>query len=382
MFCHTEPTRCTPARWRQHRGAGPGRPALLLAAALAAQGSAALAASDGGRDAPTFGAALSLDSERVTNLGGGIAPGSATDHLLKARLWIDGALFGLPAGSRLAAGFIHTWDGRPGATLVGDAQGFSNIAATPRSSLYTLYYRQRLADSGWTVRLGLVPADRYFDTADSAGLLINSSFGVQPTWSANTVAPIYPTAGIGAMATWSDGRWRNRAGVFQADPRARGSAFERGFLLLDEVNFGASAATTYKVGAWSYHPHDPPSAPLPKTTWGGYAIAEHALNAAANAPTAFVRVGWSPPKASVIPLGFQIGVLVPAPFTTRPDDQLSLGIASAHLRDQGVETAYEATYLIALSRHVSLQPDVQYVANPGGTYPDATVATLRLHAEF
>ncbi len=57
-------------------------------------------------------------------------------------------------------------------------------------------------------------------------------------------------------------------------------------------------------------------------------------------------------------------------------------IASARLRNRGVETAYEITYLMALSRHVSLQPDVQYVANPGGEYPAATVATLRLHVGF
>jgi porin len=389
MFCYSKPVQGlavqrrlsieTSARRSTRRLC---RRRLLLAAILTIYAGFVAAQGDNGGNGSGVHGSLSLSSEYVANLDGGIAQGNANNHLLVAGVSVDGGAVGLPASSELRASFIHTWNDQPSANLVGDTQGFSNIAATPRSSLYTLWYHQPLAEGRWAADLGLVPADHFFDVADSAGLLINSSFGAQPTWSANTVAPIYPTAGVGAMATLSSGRWLNRAGIFQADPRDRSSAFERGFLLLDEVNFSASAATTYKVGAWSYRPHDSPSALLPETTWGGYAIAERSLDTGANAPTAFVRAGWSPPQASTVPLGFQIGVLVPAPFAARPDDQFSAGIASAHLRDQGVETAYEVTYLFALDAHVSLQPDLQYITNPAGTFPAATVATVRLHVDF
>lgn len=325
---------------------------------------------------------LSVRSEILDNLSGGIAHGTADNHLLVARLSVDGGAFGLPAGSKLQASFIRTWDGEPSANLVGDAQGLSNIAASPRSSLYTLWYHQPLPGKHWSADLGLIPADEYFDVADSAGLLINSSFGVQPTWSANTIAPIYPTAGVGAFVTWDNGRWRNRTGIFQADPGHRSSALARGFLAIDELNFIASAATMYEVGAWTYRPNDPPSAPLPVTTRGGYASIEHALDAGGKAPTLFARVGWSQPRASAVPFDIQAGVFVPEPFGSRPGDQLSLGIASARLRGQGVETAFEATYLLAVTKYVSLQPDLQYVVNPGGMYPAATVALMRLHVDL
>ncbi len=356
----------------------------LLAAALL--NGPCLAAAEEGRDpaAPPIQGALSLTSELAANLDGGIARGNAVDHLLEASVWADGAALGLPAGSGLYASFIQTRDDQPTANLVGDAQGFSNIAASPRSFLYTLYYDQRLADEHWTVRFGLVPADHYFDTADSAALLINSSFGVQPTWSGNTVGPIYPTAGLGAMATWSDGPWLNRAGVFQADPGDRNSVLKRGALVIEEVNYEATGtfAGLYKVGLWNYGAHGPASAGLPPATWGGYAIVEHPLSDGDDASTLFFRVGWSPQDASAVPLGFQAGAFIPAPFAGRPDDQLSVGIANAHLRGQGVETAYEVTYLWTLSEHFSLQPDLQYIDNPGATYPSATVATLRLHVDF
>lgn len=353
-----------------------------VAALMALHAAFAVAQGDDGGGGSVVHGRLSLSSEYVANPDGGIARGDASDHLLEAGIALDGGALGLPAGSRLRASFIHTWDGRPSANLVGDAQGFSNIAATPRSALYTLWYHQPFAGTHWSADLGLVPADHFFDVADSAGLLINSSFGVQPTWSANTAAPIYPTAGIGVVATWNEGRWRNRTGLFQADPRDRGSALGRGYLLLDEVNFGASAMTACKVGVWSYRPHDPASASLPETTWGGYAVVEQVLEAEADAPTVFARVGWSPPSASGVPFGFQVGVLVPAPFRGRPADRLSMGIASAHLRAKGDETAYEISYLMTLTEHLSLQPDLQYIVNPGGTLPVATVALLRLHIDL
>ena len=159
---------------------------------------------------------------------------------------------------------------------------------------------------------------------------------------------------------------------------------KRGALLMEEINRTADGnAGIYKAGLWSYRPEESTLAGLPPPTWGLYASVEHRLPGTRDdRPTVFVRVGWSPPRASAIPVGLQAGILVPAPFAARPNDLFSLGVASARLRGAGVETAYEATYLFAMSGHVSLQPDVQYVVHPSGILPSATVVTLRVHMEF
>jgi porin len=262
---------------------------------------------------------LSSISEVVSNLGGGIASGSMGNYLARLNLWIDGHGLRFPEGSELKLALQGTESDDPSARLVGDAQGVSNIVAPSQFQLYELWYGQPLGQA-WNVQVGLIAADNDFDVVDSGGLLINSSFGTQPTWSLNTVAPIYPTAGLGAVATWNRRGWTNRAGVFQADPTDRASAFDRGALLIDELAY--QGTETYKVGVWNYRPRDPEAAGLPPRTWGSYLSVDHPLTSGDKAPSAFLRLGISPTNASAVDYGLQTGILVPGPFRARLQDQL------------------------------------------------------------
>ncbi|TAM64221.1 MAG: hypothetical protein EPN49_00670 [Rhodanobacter sp.] len=381
--CEGRPKR---PRWSTRDAQDRGRSArrlfgLVLSLATALSGAPACAANsyDSAAGSAPLRWSFSLDSEVVDNLGGGIAPGSMGDHLARLNSRLDGAALGLPDGSRFHATFARTQSGLPSATRVGDSQSVSNIEAEARSRVYEFWYGQYVGKP-WDVRAGLIAADAHFDTVDSASLLLNSSFGVQPTWSGNTVAPIFPTAGVGIMATWRVGAWTNRAGIFQADPADRASALRRGALLMDEVAYQGEGV--YKLGVWSYRPHGPEETVLSPPTWGTYFSADYPLGRGDGAPSAFLRAGWSPKVASAVGHDLQAGILVPGPLRWRPRDQFSLGIARADLRGLGVETAYEITYLVALSPHVSLQPDLQYVNKPGGNLPSAVVANLRLHLEF
>jgi len=322
---------------------------------------------------------FSLVSEVVGNLGDGIAPGAMGDYLARLNFWVNGRRLRFPEDSQLKLALQGTESDDPSARLVGDAQGVSNIVAPSQFQLYEFWYGKHLGQA-WNVQVGLIAADNDFDVVDSGGLLINSSFGTQPTWSLNTVAPIYPTAGLGAVATWSGRGWTNRAGVFQADPADRASAFDRGALLIDELAY--QGAGTYKLGIWNYRPRDPEAAGLPPGTWGSYLSVDHPLRGGDKAPSAFLRLGVSPTNASAVDYGLQTGILAPGPFRVRPQDQLSFGIAAAHLQGLGTETVGEATYQLTISPHVSLQPDLQYVNNPDGSYPSAFVAILRLCIEI
>ena len=114
-----------------------------------------------------------------------------------------------------------------------------------------------------------------------------------------------------------------------------------------------------------------------------YFSVEHPVSRSArNSPIVFFRVGWSPNRASAVPVGIQTGILVDAPLPDRPNDQFSAGIARVRLRGLGEETAYEVTYVVTFSSHFDLQPDIQYIEDPGGRYPSATVFTLRAHVGF
>ena len=79
----------------------------------------------------------------------------------------------------------------------------------------------------------------------------------------------------------------------------------------------------------------------------------------------------------------------------RPDDVLGVGVIygriSRHYSEMqanpaswGYEAVFEATYKIAITPAWSVQPDVQYVAHPGGTTADtnATVVGIRVDLNF
>lgn len=77
------------------------------------------------------------------------------------------------------------------------------------------------------------------------------------------------------------------------------------------------------------------------------------------------------------------------------EDLLGLGIASARFSDHfqtaeakndteiaPSETAIELFYKALVGKSLSLQPDIQYIANPGGQYKDALLPGLRFEAIF
>lgn len=59
---------------------------------------------------------------------------------------------------------------------------------------------------------------------------------------------------------------------------------------------------------------------------------------------------------------------------------VGIGLARAWIRGHAAETSLEGTTLIPISgSRFVLQPDVQYVLHPSGTYPNALAVALRLH---
>lgn len=322
----------------------------------------------------TYGVTASLDSEVVRNINGGIDDGSGASTLGYLGLWAD-----LDGGGRLKAAGTAYYGNQPGGRYVGDFQGVSNIEAPRRHRLYELWYRQPVGEH-WAVQLGLIPADNYFGVTESSGLLINSSFGAPGTWGDSIPAPIYPTAGVGAIVTWQSGGWSNRTGVFQTDPSDRGSALHRGALYLNEAGYSDERLGTYKIGIWDYCPHASQSIGLPTDTHGAWFSAQHALSAnRERGPWGFLRWGLSPDRSTQVAREMQIGVLARSPFEARPNDQLSVGLTQVRLRDTGTENVWEATWLLSFGDHVSLQPDLQYVQHPSGNLDSAVVGILRLH---
>ncbi len=327
---------------------------------------------------------MSWSGEIVSNLAGGIKTGATEDSLLHAGFAANSDAMGLPPGGRLKLSIIRIDSGRPSKNLVGDAQVVSNIAAHSATRIYQFWFRQDFASKRLQLRAGVIDFNQYFDVLGSAGDLVNSSFGISPGISANMPAAIYPKPGFGAMARWRERGTAFSVGVFQGDPVKRDTLFHNGRNIIVEWQpFGyrsGSDSPRLKMGLWQCRCNA--GAPEGKVrTWGFYGSLQVPIDAAPGL-VLFAHLAASPGPRSQAPFSAALGATMDSPLPGRTGDRLSLGITRQDIRTHAAETALEATYVAPLSGGVSLQPDLQYVINPGGTLPDALVFMIRLHLEM
>ncbi|OCX68745.1 hypothetical protein A6M27_08515 [Acidithiobacillus thiooxidans] len=339
--------------------------------------------------------------EGVSNLSGGISTGATATGLWKGGLalhtgkagWWQGGLFvveGLAAGSS-----------NPDSLYIGDLQGVSNLT-TPyqhMAHLYKAYYRQKFGD--YTLRLGLLNPIDYFDDTGVAGELFNASYGIYPIISANIpFTPTYPYSSLGAMAAASWGNTTVMAGAFGADGvhPFRAPWGSDGMIYYGEVDqsipIGPGTAML-KAGGYYNHIYGPYLTQNigigSSTSQGGfYGTAEYRWKADQMNWGVFLQGGGAPNAAAVSPVNAYVGAglrlrhFIP----DSPGSTLSLGMARAWQRQSGsnaggAETSLEVNFKQPVFKDFYIQPDLQYIVNPGAngpgnTLPNAFVAIIRL----
>ncbi|MFC0409557.1 DUF6525 family protein [Roseomonas elaeocarpi] len=237
------------ARSSPRRGATPAAPrsafgqsaATVLAAAMLALAGAVLPASGAWAqdDSPArgdqpcdegiavnTGSCLSGEvlADGFANTRGGVHRGVAALTQLKLGLGVDlGALAGLDGWSFQFSGFA-IYGRQPTPTLVGSLSALSNAEALSTVRLGELWL-QRTVDGVGSVRFGQLTADSEFFTAQSAGGLINGTFGwpLATSTALPSGGPGYPFATPGvrlAIGDPDDGTGL-RAAIFAGDPAGR-----------------------------------------------------------------------------------------------------------------------------------------------------------------
>lgn len=324
--------------------------------------------------------AAHLDAESVVNLSGGLERELTSDLAAQAGFALDTARSGWWPGGLFRVTALAVASGDSPAETVGDVQGVSNVAAASRLRLYDFSYRQRLTSAA-TVRAGLMDLNATFVVTGTASTLINSSFGIMPTLSANVPSPIYPHTGLGAALGLHAHGAGLRLGVFQGDPARPASLFSRGYLALAEGHWHAAhRALVLKMGVWHYVSGN--AAP-DSTDNGLYVIAEARRRLVSGGWLGgFLQYGTSTRATDPVPRYAGLGLRWEGPFRSRPTDLFSIGVARAWVRGARAETSYEVTYAAHVVSNVYLQPDLQYVVHPGGYLPDALVGILRIHLEM
>lgn len=314
-------------------------------------------------------------------------------------------------GATFAASALYNNRNQLSETLVGDFQAISNIDADGSPRLYELWLEQRLG-RGARAKLGVIDLNSEFDVNDTGGLFINSSHGIAPDFSqvgANGPS-IFPAPGLGALVEVRSGRWAARLGLFEGvsrDPeRPRRTAFgltsgEGALLVLEgEYNWGDGRAVfgiRHHGGdfeRWS-GPGQPPPADREDSA-GGYVLVENELVRWGGAELrGFARVGAADRRVHEVELYTGAGLVLQGRLLGLEGEQLGVAVASAwsggpYRRSfeagDGArrETSLELTYSTPLLPWLSVQPDVQWVINPGFSEEtgDALAIGLRFTAAF
>jgi len=370
-------------------------------------------------------------SEVWANVTGGGKQGLSYNGLTTAKLDVDlNKLAGWTGGEFYVSVFDIHGHG-PTRSLIGNQQIVSNIEATPSVKLYNLWLDQTVFDGKLSVRVGQEGANDEMMTTTYAGLFLNSSFGFpgMPAAVLPSGGPNYPmgTPFVRAQLKAND-KLTIVGAVFNGDPAPpgggdpqirdrNGTAFRLngGALAFGEVwyspdpNASAVLPTTYKVGLWYASNQfadqrfdntgallaSPGSSGVPQShtgDWAFYGIIDQMVwqrpGTKDQGVGLFLQVMGGPSDRNLSNLFVEGGLNWVAPFPERPNDIFGLGVSflgispSAQRFSQDLvsfgrstspyassETVVEATYTAPVTDWLTLQPDIQFVANPGAGVP-------------
>lgn len=305
----------------------------------------------------------------------------------------------------------------PSANNVGDSQVFSNIESPDTWKLYEAWYEQQFFGDRLSLKMGLYDVNSEFDVIDTAGLFLNSSHGIGPDFSQSgkNGPSIFPTTSPGArlFASLTDRLYFQFVmldGVPGIPDRLSGTHVDfdddDGALLVAESGFlnnGANANpyTKLALGTWYYTADsvenasgDPIAA---RNNRGLYLFAERSIYQEPDHPeqglAVFARYGIADSRINQFDRYFGSGIVYTGLFPGRDLDKLGLAVAVAINSDEyrqsgssidSEETAWELSYRAQITPWLAIQPDIQYIINPGtdASLDDATVVTTRFELTF
>jgi porin len=308
-------------------------------------------------------------------------------------------------------------NGQQVSELTGDAQGVSNIESSARAlRLFEAWTEWRFGrDSRQSLRYGLYDVNSEFDVVPTAGLFIGSSHGMgrEFSQSGHHGPSTFPVTSLALRHQWRiDDAWTWQTTVLDGvpgDPEHPDRTSIRlsgddGALFLTEVSRTAPRLQKLALGVWQYTAKfddliaaDAEGAPIRRpTNRGVYVLGDAALVPASSAQSdvpprlsAFIRFGVANGDLNRFDRYLGAGLVLRGLVG---EDELGIAIAQAYNGDayralaarvgmptDRVETNIELTWRIPVAEWLALQPDVQYIINPG-TDPqlrDALVVGLR-----
>lgn len=325
------------------------------------------------------------------------------------------------------------------AANIGSLMPVSNLEATDATRLFEMWFEQTMFNEKIAVRFGQLAADAEFVISEGGGYFLNGTWG----WPSITAAdlpsggPAYPLATPGVrVAINPNDKFGLMVAVYNGDPAPEcanedpqrcndhGLDFELDDppLLMAEGAYKynqAGLAGTVKIGGWHHfgefeHQRFDSGGALIAVTgnsgrpldhnWGLYGIIDQLIwrvpgSAEAKGVAIFARFIGAPEDRNLIDFyadgGFTFTGMIPG----RPDDAFAIGFAYTNISDdvsafdvdfgepiaRNYEALIEVCYTYQINPGWSVQPNFQYIFQPGGNVAgieDATVVGARTSISF
>jgi porin len=358
--------------------------------------------------ASTDGSAFSFEAaytgDVLSNVSGGLKRATRYLDNLDLTLEVDGdAALGWEGATFFLYGLYNNGT-RFSETVAGDAQVISNIeTGVDAARLYEAWIDQRFLDDRASLRLGLYDLNSEFDAVETAGLFINSAHGIGTDFaqSGENGPSIFPLTSLALRAeVVLNDNWLVRTAVLDGVPgdpaHPKRTAIKLGdgdgALLVGEVNF-ESGPVRSGFGYWRYTARfeDLVTGAVRRGNDGLYGYVEGRVYSEPGDADQGLDLFWRMGRASTAFNAFKryygLGAVYRGALAARPADDLGLAVAAAETSSRyrmisdvdSQEVSIELTYRAPIHRHMVIQPDIQYVFNPGldPTLKNALVFGLR-----
>jgi porin len=364
-------------------------------------------------------------SEGFGNPSGGIQQGATYDGVLELHLNGDMQKMGLWKGLCFHANGFQIHGRSITATDIGSLTTVSSFEGTPATRLFELWFEQSLLDKRISVRFGQLAADSEFLIDKGASSFLETSWPALLAQDLPSGGPTYPLATTAVrVAINPNDRFGLMIAVFNGDPAGPHCTgdpqlcnnngldflFDSPPLLMAEGSYKYKQdelAGTIKLGGWNHFGNfsdqrfDSGGLPIAVTglpgkvihnVYGLYVIFDQAVwrmpGSDAKGVDLFGRIMGAPSDRNLVDFYADGGVNFSGMVPRRPDDYLAIGFDYSSISDRahgfdldsGVpvarnfEALLEICYTMQLKPGWTLQPDFQYIWQPGGNVPNRTGA--------
>jgi len=344
-----------------------------------------------------------ITSDIYRNVSGGISTG--TRSLVNVDL---ASTFDLEAitGNNLGEAFLYVlYDNETTLSdIVGDSQVASNIDADQGLRLYEAWWDIPIGENV-SIKTGLFDLNSEFDAIDTAGYFNNSSHGIGADYAQTGEGgpSIFPSTSAAIRIAWSNESTTLRYSLLDGVPGDPDdpNAFVKVNLggddgVLHALEFEQNFQNGFRaaIGYWGYsaefekiNEFTNGEAVMSDNNQGIYAFVEGPIYQSDSGKNinAFIRYGVADEELNQLSSYLGFGAVMTGLVKSRPDDTLGLAVATAFNGDDykalnngnvdDKEIAIELTYSRQITDNLRIQPDIQYIINPG-TNPSLDNALL------